>query len=96
MIRSFRRQPEAPVGNGGNEADSDDEGPLVKRLRRGPLTPQTWVRFPHGSPIFLFCSAQNPLQMHISVLYYFGRQKAGKRTKSFVLFPSFWEVSRCL
>lgn len=28
----------------------DDDGPLVKRLRRRPLTPQTWVRFPHGSP----------------------------------------------
>ena len=25
-------------------------GPLVKRLRRRPLTPQTWVRFPYGSP----------------------------------------------
>ena len=49
MIRSFRRQPKASGGNEGNEADFDD-GPLVKRLRRGPLTPQTWVRFPHGSP----------------------------------------------
>ena len=29
---------------------SDIDGPLVKRLRRRPLTPQTWVRFPHGSP----------------------------------------------
>ena len=25
-------------------------GPLVKRLRQRPLTPFTWVRFPHGSP----------------------------------------------
>ena len=25
-------------------------GPLVKRLRQPPLTPLTWVRFPHGSP----------------------------------------------
>ena len=25
-------------------------GPLVKRLRRRPLTPETGVRFPHGSP----------------------------------------------
>ena len=49
MIRSFHRKPKACGGNGGNEADFDD-GPLVKRLRRGPLTPQTWVRFPHGSP----------------------------------------------
>lgn len=24
-------------------------GPLVKRLRQRPLTPLTWVRFPHGS-----------------------------------------------
>ena len=28
-------------------------GPLVKRLRRRPLTPQTGVRFSHGSPVFL-------------------------------------------
>ena len=55
MIHSFRRQPKATGGNEGNEADFDD-GPLVKRLRRGPLTPQTWVRFPHGSPHFLFCN----------------------------------------
>ena len=27
-------------------------GPLVKRLRRRPLTPQTGVRFSHGSPNF--------------------------------------------
>ena len=27
-------------------------GPLVKRLRRRPLTPQTGVRFSHGSPVF--------------------------------------------
>ena len=25
-------------------------GPLVKRLRRGPLKAETWVRFPYGSP----------------------------------------------
>ena len=25
-------------------------GPVVKRLRQRPLTPLTWVRFPHGSP----------------------------------------------
>ena len=25
-------------------------GALVKRLRQRPLTPLTWVRFPHGSP----------------------------------------------
>ena len=25
-------------------------GPLVKRLRHGPLKAETWVRFPYGSP----------------------------------------------
>ena len=25
-------------------------GPLVKRLRRGPLKAEAWVRFPYGSP----------------------------------------------
>ena len=29
------------------------DGPLVKRLRRRPLTPETGVRFSHGSPILL-------------------------------------------
>ena len=29
---------------------ADKHGPLVKRLRQRPLTPLTWVRFPHGSP----------------------------------------------
>ena len=62
MIRSFRRQPKATGGNEGNEADFDD-GPLVKRLRRGPLTPQTWVRFPHGSPIFTVYCGQTYLQI---------------------------------
>ena len=26
------------------------DGPLVKRLRHGPFTAVTWVRFPYGSP----------------------------------------------
>ena len=26
-------------------------GPLVKRLRHGPFTAVTWVRFPYGSPL---------------------------------------------
>ena len=30
--------------------DGAPNGPLVKRLRQRPLTPLTWVRFPHGSP----------------------------------------------
>ena len=39
--------------HGGAEAyrEAVRNGPLVKRLRRRPLTPQTGVRFPHGSPI---------------------------------------------
>ena len=32
-------------------------GPLVKRLRRGPLKAESWVRFPYGSPKL------NPLQI---------------------------------
>ncbi len=44
-------------------------GPLVKRLRRGPLKAETWVRFPYGSPptesttevvLFLFLSVVDP------------------------------------
>ena len=35
-------------------------GPLVKRLRRGPLTPQTWVRFPHGSPFQIALRTEKP------------------------------------
>ena len=66
MIRSFRRQLKAAGGNGGNEADSDD-GPLVKRLRRGPLTPQTWVRFPHGSPLQIALRTEKHRQRHFSV-----------------------------
>ena len=27
-----------------------ENGPLVKRLRHGPFTAVTWVRFPYGSP----------------------------------------------
>ena len=46
-----------------SEVCSDDDGPLVKRLRRGPLTPQTWVRFPHGSP-FQITFAKMKRQFH--------------------------------
>ena len=38
-------------GAGGSGSETDRYGPLVKRLRQRPLTPLTWVRFPHGSPI---------------------------------------------
>ena len=31
-------------------ADINNYGPLVKRLRHGPFTAVTWVRFPYGSP----------------------------------------------
>ncbi len=30
----------------------DDAGPMVKRSRRGPLTPQSGVRLSLGSPSF--------------------------------------------
>ena len=39
-----------PLGRNERYAVRSDDGPLVKRLRRRPLTPQTWVRFPYGSP----------------------------------------------
>ena len=42
-------------------------GPLVKRLRHGPFTAVTWVRFPYGSPktksttqVVLFCFSISP------------------------------------
>ena len=38
------------------QANFCGHGPLVKRLRQRPLTPLTWVRFPHGS-------AKKPLQL---------------------------------
>ena len=40
-----------PLGRNERYAVRSDDGPLVKRLRRRPLTPQTWVRFPYGSPL---------------------------------------------
>ena len=45
------------------------DGPLVKRLRRRPLTPQTWVRFPHGSPFSaLFLGLDNGVQIEYNDL----------------------------
>ena len=46
------RQPVAKrmAGCEAEQAPSDDDGPLVKWSRRGPLTPQTGVRLSHGSP----------------------------------------------
>ncbi len=46
-------------------------GPLVKRLRRRPLTPQTWVRFPHGSPLKQAPSSRSSLPLR--------REEKGKR-----------------
>ena len=34
----------------GSSPTSATNGPLVKRLRHGPFTAVTWVRFPYGSP----------------------------------------------
>ena len=87
MIRSFRRQPKATGGNGGNEADSDDDGPLVKRLRRGPLTPQTWVRFPHGSPkILLYHRKAFTNEYKCAILL---RQAKGRKESKSLCFVSF-------
>ena len=56
------------------EVRTGRNGPLVKRLRRRPLTPQTWVRFPYGSPL------KNKLRtvhfrltpkVHLSFVYFF-------------------------
>ncbi len=38
-----------PVGHG-FKSNLRYHGPLVKRLRHGPFTAVTWVRFPYGSP----------------------------------------------
>ena len=45
----------------------DGCGPLVKRLRRRPLTPQTWVRFPYGSPDGIARECNSSIFLHSSV-----------------------------
>ena len=53
----------------GEAAPGRRDGPLVKRLRRRPLTPQTWVRFPHGSPFSaLFLGLDNGVQIEYNDL----------------------------
>ena len=42
---SFKRKPKHP------QKYEDQYGPVVKRLRRQPLTLETRVRFPAGSPL---------------------------------------------
>ena len=39
-----------PIGHGFKSSSRYHQGPLVKRLRHGPFTAVTWVRFPYGSP----------------------------------------------
>ena len=39
-----------PIGRGFKSNFRYHFGPLVKRLRHGPFTAVTWVRFPYGSP----------------------------------------------
>ena len=39
-----------PKGRGFKSNFRYHNGPLVKRLRHGPFTAVTWVRFPYGSP----------------------------------------------
>ena len=55
-----------PIGHGFKSSSRYHFGPLVKRLRHGPFTAVTWVRFPYGSPkkesrtkvlLFLFCDS---------------------------------------
>ena len=63
-------------------------GPLVKRLRQRPLTPLTWVRFPHGSP-------KNAPQLRLGSFFWCfrarnrtGRPPAGGKKQSCGLFFS--------
>ena len=62
----FGESRQAGAGNGASEV-CDDDGPLVKRLRRGPLTPQTWVRFPHGSPLQIAIRTEKSRKRYSSV-----------------------------
>ena len=80
---------EEEVGPSTCEARADD-GPLVKRLRRGPLTPQTWVRFPHGSPFF----HGNPNSLFTNggaCAKIIALRRAGKRAAETALFPFLWK-----
>ena len=70
-------------------------GPLVKRLRQRPLTPLTWVRFPHGSPkntpayagvFFRVCRARNRT----------GQCAAAHKKQSSGLFFSPREIPACV
>ena len=69
-------------------------GPLVKRLRQRPLTPLTWVRFPHGSP-------KNAPQLRLGSFFLCfrarnrtGRPPAGGKKQSCGLFFSPREIPR--
>ena len=62
-----------PIGHGFKSSFRYHLGPLVKRLRHGPFTAVTWVRFPYGSPkrksttivvLFLFGGAYAPNRTH--------------------------------
>ena len=64
---------------GSNPISATIFGPLVKRLRHGPFTAVTWVRFPYGSPTKQkghsqecpFCFADNPygLRTHLQNIF---------------------------
>ena len=64
---------------GSNPISATITGPLVKRLRHGPFTAVTWVRFPYGSPAKQkghsqecpFCFADNPygLRTHLQNIF---------------------------
>ena len=53
-------------------------GPLVKRLRHGPFTAVTWVRFPYGSPAKKHCDA-------VLFLFFISAHQVWERTH---LYPS--------
>ena len=73
------------MAEGRNEryAVRSDDGPLVKRLRRRPLTPQTWVRFPYGSPIKIFLDIPRKSVIILTV------EKMVRREKCDVFFAYF-------
>ena len=65
------------------------DGPLVKRSRHRPLTPETGVQFPHGSPTTVWQIDKNALVM---VIYMSGKEEAKEGNESLIsLFTFFFE-----
>ena len=95
MIRSFRRKPQGCRRKRNERSAFRRRWPVGQEVKTGASHAPNVGSIPARVTIFLFGGAQNPLQIHTNVLYYFGRQKEEKRAKPFTLFSSFWEVSRC-